>query len=99
MEEYNEIIERQYRDEPIPFGVLEPQVHWQLLNFHGNLLFKVYKRKLLNIIEGAGLPPSQETAVKRMVVDELHNFHQKYDHILGNMSQPAPTPAIMADSK
>lgn len=86
----NEDKERFYREESIPAGAITGDLHWQLLNFHGNLLFKVTKRKLLNLIEGIGLPDKQEVAVKRMVTDELHQFHEAYDRILGHMSEIQP---------
>lgn len=41
----------------------------------GQLLLNGLKGQLLNIIEGIGLPVKQETAVKRMVTNCLHDIH------------------------
>jgi len=38
------------------------------------VLLNDMKGKLLNIIEGIGLPDRQETAIKRMVTNELHEM-------------------------
>lgn len=37
-----------------------------------NILLNEVKGQLLNIVEGIGLPDKQETAVKRMVTNVLH---------------------------
>lgn len=41
----------------------------------GQILLNDLKGELLNIVEGIGLPEKQETAVKRMVTNALHNAH------------------------
>ena len=39
----------------------------------GNVLLNDTKGKLLNIIEGIGLPDRQETAIKRLVINALYD--------------------------
>lgn len=41
----------------------------------GNILLNDLKGQLLNIVEGIGLPEKQETAIKRMVTNSLHEAH------------------------
>lgn len=41
----------------------------------GQILLNDLKGQLLNIVEGIGLPEKQETAIKRMVNNMLHETH------------------------
>lgn len=41
----------------------------------GQILLNDLKGQLLNIVEGAGLPVKQETAMRRMITNALHETH------------------------
>ena len=43
----------------------------------GQILLNDAKGQLLNIVEGIGLPDKQESAVKRMVTNVLHEMHHE----------------------
>ena len=48
----------------------------------GNILLNDTKGQLLNIVEGIGLPEKQETAIKRMVTNVLHDAHNEISQSL-----------------
>ena len=43
----------------------------------GQILLQDMKGQLLNVVEGIGLPDRQETAIKRMVTNILHESHHE----------------------
>ncbi|HBG01801.1 MAG TPA: hypothetical protein DDW87_09545 [Firmicutes bacterium] len=43
----------------------------------GQILLNDLKGQLLNIVEGAGLQDRQETAIKRMITNTLHEAHHE----------------------
>lgn len=48
----------------------------------GQVLLNDTKGQILNVIEGAGLPERQETAIKRMITNALHDAHNEITHSL-----------------
>ena len=42
----------------------------------GNIIHNDLKGCLLNIIEGIGMPEKQETAIKRQIINALHDVHR-----------------------
>ena len=48
----------------------------------GNILFNDFKGRLLNIIEGAGMPERQEVAIKRQITNALHDVHRDINECL-----------------
>lgn len=48
----------------------------------GNILFNDFKGRLLNIIEGAGMPERQEVAIKRQIINALHDVHRDINECL-----------------
>ena len=49
-----------------------------LVSLTGHSILCDLKGQLLNIVEGIGLPERQETAVKRMVTNALHDWHRGF---------------------
>lgn len=48
----------------------------------GQLLLNDLKSQLLNVIEGIGLPTKQETAIKRLITNALHETHHEISECL-----------------
>jgi hypothetical protein len=48
----------------------------------GQILLNDTKGQILNVIEGIGLPERQETAVKRMITNILHDVHNEISNSL-----------------
>lgn len=48
----------------------------------GQILLNDLKGLLLNVIEGIGLPDKQETAIKRLITNALHETHHEISECL-----------------